>query len=39
MTREPTRLIQTGLAALGYDVGRAGADGLVGPDTLAAGRA
>jgi len=39
MTREPTRAIQTGLAALGYSIGAAGADGLFGPDTRGAAEA
>lgn len=39
MTRQPTRSIQTGLAALGYDIGKAGADGWFGRDTRAAGQA
>lgn len=39
MSREPTRSIQTGLAALGYDIGKAGADGLAGPDTRGAAEA
>lgn len=39
MTRQPTRSIQTGLAALGYDIGKAGADGWFGRDTRAAAQA
>lgn len=39
MSREPTRSIQTGLAALGYDIGKTGADGWFGNDTRRAGQA
>lgn len=39
MSRENIRAIQTGLAALGYDIGKAGADGLFGKNTRAAAEA
>lgn len=39
MTRDAIRSIQTGLSALGYDIGKAGADGWFGNDTRKATQA
>ena len=39
MTKDAIRSIQTGLSDLGYDIGKAGADGLYGGDTRRAAQA